>query len=161
MMTTILWIIAVVLVVAGVFALLRKEMLWGAVLIIVGLLVGPGGVSISADRSCCRGDHSPRQGQRPIGAQKFVAAQPGRRRESQEERIMGATSDKIQGQAKEVTGIVTGDEDLEAQGKSDRKVGQAEEKIDDAKDKVKDVLDDVKDKAADLADKAKDKLPGK
>lgn len=35
-----------VLVVSGVFALLRKQILWGAVLIIVGLLVGPGGVSI-------------------------------------------------------------------------------------------------------------------
>ena len=46
LMTTILWILAVVLIVAGVFALIRKEMLWGAVLIIVGLLVGPGGVSI-------------------------------------------------------------------------------------------------------------------
>jgi hypothetical protein len=46
LMATILWIIAVVLVVAGVFALFRKEMLWGAVLIILGLLVGPGGVSI-------------------------------------------------------------------------------------------------------------------
>jgi hypothetical protein len=45
-METLLWILAVVLVVAGVFALLRREMLWGAVLIIVGLLVGPGGVSI-------------------------------------------------------------------------------------------------------------------
>ncbi len=74
---------------------------------------------------------------------------------------MGATSDKIQGQAKEVTGIVTGDEDLEAQGKSDRKVGEAEEKMDEAKAKLKDVLGDVTDKAADLADTAKDKLPGK
>ncbi|MDQ3526851.1 MAG: GPGG-motif small membrane protein [Actinomycetota bacterium] len=45
-MATILWIIAVVLVVAGIFALLRKQMLWGIVLIVVGLLVGPGGVSI-------------------------------------------------------------------------------------------------------------------
>lgn len=45
-MTTILWVIAVLLVVAGVFALLRKEMVWGAVLIIAGLLIGPGGVSI-------------------------------------------------------------------------------------------------------------------
>jgi hypothetical protein len=45
-METLLWILAVVLVVAGVFALLRREILWGAVLIIVGLLVGPGGVSI-------------------------------------------------------------------------------------------------------------------
>ena len=74
---------------------------------------------------------------------------------------MGATSDKIQGQAKEVTGIVTGDEDLEAQGKSDRKVGEAEEKIDDVKDRVSDFVDDVKDKVSDVADKAKDKLPGK
>lgn len=45
-MATILWIIAVILVVSGIFALLRKQILWGAVLIIVGLLVGPGGVSI-------------------------------------------------------------------------------------------------------------------
>ncbi len=45
-MATILWIIAVILVIAGIFALIRKEFIWGAVLIIVGLLVGPGGVSI-------------------------------------------------------------------------------------------------------------------
>lgn len=45
-MALLLWIIAVVLVVAGIFALLRKEMLWGIVLIVVGLLVGPGGVSV-------------------------------------------------------------------------------------------------------------------
>jgi hypothetical protein len=41
-----LWIIAVVLVVAGIVALVRGQLLWGAVLIIVGLLVGPGGVSV-------------------------------------------------------------------------------------------------------------------
>ena len=45
---TLLWIIAVVLVIAGILALLRRQILWGAVLIIVGLLVGPGGVSIFA-----------------------------------------------------------------------------------------------------------------
>ncbi|MCW2632749.1 MAG: hypothetical protein JWR88_1711 [Pseudonocardia sp.] len=45
-MATLLWIIAVVLVIAGVVALLRRELIWGIVLIIVGLLVGPGGVSI-------------------------------------------------------------------------------------------------------------------
>jgi hypothetical protein len=45
-MELILWIIAVVLVVAGVLALFRRQILWGIVLIIVGLLVGPGGVSI-------------------------------------------------------------------------------------------------------------------
>ncbi len=45
-MTFILWLIAVVLVVAGIVALIRSQILWGVVLIIVGLLVGPGGVSI-------------------------------------------------------------------------------------------------------------------
>lgn len=45
-MELILWLIAVVLVVAGVVALFRRQILWGVVLIIVGLLVGPGGVSI-------------------------------------------------------------------------------------------------------------------
>ena len=45
-MATLLWILAVVLVVSGIFAIFRKQLLWGIVLIIVGLLVGPGGVSI-------------------------------------------------------------------------------------------------------------------
>lgn len=45
-MAFILWIIAVILVVAGIFQLFKGETLWGVVLIIVGLLVGPGGVSI-------------------------------------------------------------------------------------------------------------------
>ena len=45
-MELLLWILAVVLVVAGVLALFRRQILWGIVLIIVGLLVGPGGVSI-------------------------------------------------------------------------------------------------------------------
>ncbi|MEU1685820.1 GPGG-motif small membrane protein [Micromonospora sp. NPDC005707] len=45
-MELILWILAVVLVVAGILALFRRQILWGIVLIIVGLLVGPGGVSI-------------------------------------------------------------------------------------------------------------------
>jgi len=45
-MGTLLWILAVVLVVAGIFAIVRKQLLWGIVLIVVGLLVGPGGVSM-------------------------------------------------------------------------------------------------------------------
>jgi hypothetical protein len=45
-MATILWIVAVVLVIAGIFAIFRKQVLWGVVLIVVGLLVGPGGVSV-------------------------------------------------------------------------------------------------------------------
>jgi hypothetical protein len=43
---TILWIIAAVLVIAGIVALVRGSVLVGIALIIIGLLVGPGGVSI-------------------------------------------------------------------------------------------------------------------
>lgn len=41
-----MWLLAVVLVVAGIFSVIRGELLWGIVLIVVGLLVGPGGVSV-------------------------------------------------------------------------------------------------------------------
>ncbi|MBW9207872.1 hypothetical protein KV102_05965 [Mumia sp. zg.B53] len=47
-MSFLLWILAVILVVAGIVALVRRQVLWGVVLIIVGLLVGPGGVSLFA-----------------------------------------------------------------------------------------------------------------
>jgi hypothetical protein len=43
---TILWIIAAVLVIAGIFAIIRAQVIWGIVLIVLGLLVGPGGVSL-------------------------------------------------------------------------------------------------------------------
>jgi hypothetical protein len=43
---TILWVIAAVLVIAGIFAIIRSQVVWGIVLIIAGLLVGPGGVSL-------------------------------------------------------------------------------------------------------------------
>lgn len=45
-MALILWILAVILVVSGIVSLVRGEMLWGIVLIVIGLLVGPGGVSL-------------------------------------------------------------------------------------------------------------------
>jgi len=45
-MATVLWIIAAVLVISGILAIVRKQLLWGIVLIVVGLLVGPGGVSV-------------------------------------------------------------------------------------------------------------------
>ena len=43
---TLLWILAVILVIAGIVTLLRGGVVAGVVLIIVGLLIGPGGVSI-------------------------------------------------------------------------------------------------------------------
>ena len=48
-MALILWLIAVALVVYGIFTIIRGNVLLGIVLIIVGLLVGPGGVSIFDD----------------------------------------------------------------------------------------------------------------
>ena len=47
-MAFILWIIAAILVISGIFALFRKQLLWGIVLIVVGCLGGPGGVSLIA-----------------------------------------------------------------------------------------------------------------
>ena len=45
-MALLLWIVAVILVIAGIAQLLRRAYLYGAVLIVVGLLIGPGGVSV-------------------------------------------------------------------------------------------------------------------
>ena len=45
-MEFILWLIAVVLVISGIVALVRGAVLYGIALIVIGLLVGPGGVSI-------------------------------------------------------------------------------------------------------------------
>lgn len=45
-MSTVLWLIAVILVISGIVTLVRGEVAMGLALIIVGLLVGPGGVSV-------------------------------------------------------------------------------------------------------------------
>jgi hypothetical protein len=45
-MTFILWLIAVVLVIWGIITLVRGGVLMGIVLIILGLIIGPGGYSI-------------------------------------------------------------------------------------------------------------------
>ena len=45
-MELILWLIAVALVIYGAVVALRGSVLYGILLIIVGLLIGPGGVSV-------------------------------------------------------------------------------------------------------------------
>ncbi len=45
-MEFILWLIAVALVIFGIVTLFRGALAYGVVLIVVGLLVGPGGVSV-------------------------------------------------------------------------------------------------------------------
>jgi hypothetical protein len=45
-MDFVLWLIAVVLVIAGIVSLVRGAVMYGVALIVIGLLVGPGGVSV-------------------------------------------------------------------------------------------------------------------
>lgn len=57
--------------------------------------------------------------------------------------------DRIKGKAKEAVGDLTGDKDLEAEGKADQLGATIKEKLGDAKEKLEDVVDKVKDKLAD------------
>ena len=77
---------------------------------------------------------------------------------------MTAKSDQVKGKAKQVTGIVTGDKKLEAEGNADRQSGETAEKIDRVLDKVYQAIDAVEgfvdggfDKAKDAVDKAFEK----
>ncbi|MDP9395659.1 MAG: GPGG-motif small membrane protein [Actinomycetota bacterium] len=45
-MVNILWLIAVILVIWGIVTLVRGQVLMGIALIVIGLIVGPGGYSI-------------------------------------------------------------------------------------------------------------------
>lgn len=45
-MEFILWLIAVIMVIYGIVTIIRGSLLFGIVLIVLGLLIGPGGVSI-------------------------------------------------------------------------------------------------------------------
>jgi uncharacterized protein YjbJ (UPF0337 family) len=71
---------------------------------------------------------------------------------------MSAKSDQVKGHVKEAAGVLTGDKDLESEGKTDRRTGEAEEQIDHAKDKVEEVIDSTKDKVEEGADKTRDAL---
>ena len=71
---------------------------------------------------------------------------------------MGAKSDQVKGQVKEAAGSLTGDKDLESEGKADRRAGEAKEKVDHAKGKIEEVIDKAEDKVEEVIDKAKDTL---
>jgi uncharacterized protein YjbJ (UPF0337 family) len=59
--------------------------------------------------------------------------------------------DDLKGRAKEAAGDLTGDKDLEREGKLDQATGKVKEKVEQLGDKVKD-------KASEVSDKAKDAL---
>ena len=71
---------------------------------------------------------------------------------------MNTKSDQVEGHAKSVAGIVTGNKDLESDGDSETRKADAQAHVDDAKDKAAEVLDNAKDKLDDVTDKAKDAL---
>ena len=60
------------------------------------------------------------------------------------------------GQAKEAVGRLTGDKDLQVEGKADRQAGEAKERVGHAKDKVEEGTEKAEHKAGELIDKVKD-----
>jgi len=69
---------------------------------------------------------------------------------------MAGKAEQVKGQAKEAVGSVTGNKDLEAEGKADRQAGEAKEKVGHAKDKVEEVVEKVEHKVGEAIDSAKD-----
>ena len=61
--------------------------------------------------------------------------------------------DEVKGRAKQAAGIVTGNKDLEREGKTDRAAGRVKEVLGDLKEKAEDAVDAVKDKIHDAADR--------
>jgi uncharacterized protein YjbJ (UPF0337 family) len=68
---------------------------------------------------------------------------------------MSAQSDQAKGHAKEAAGLLTGDEDLQAEGKAERVAGETQEQTDKVKDTVEGGLDKVQHALNDVLDKAK------
>jgi uncharacterized protein YjbJ (UPF0337 family) len=61
------------------------------------------------------------------------------------ESVMGEKTDQAKGRVKEAAGALTGDKDLESEGKADRVAGEIKEKVGDVKDKAEDLVDKAKD----------------
>ncbi len=69
---------------------------------------------------------------------------------------MAGKTEQVKGKAKESVGSLTGDKDLQAEGKADRQAGEAKEKVGHAKDKVEEAIEKVEHKAGEAIDSAKD-----
>jgi uncharacterized protein YjbJ (UPF0337 family) len=68
---------------------------------------------------------------------------------------MGTTGDQLKGQGKEAARSITGNEEFEAEGKHDRRVGEAEERVDKAESKADEVIEKAKSEGGRLADKVR------
>jgi uncharacterized protein YjbJ (UPF0337 family) len=68
---------------------------------------------------------------------------------------MGAKGDQITGHAKETAGVITGNKDLQAEGRAQRMAGEAKEATDNLKDKAAETIDKVQGAVNEAMDKAK------
>jgi uncharacterized protein YjbJ (UPF0337 family) len=57
---------------------------------------------------------------------------------------VGGKIDKIKGRIKEAAGVLTGNEELRAEGKTDQAVGEVKEVVDKVKKVAENAVDDVK-----------------
>lgn len=76
---------------------------------------------------------------------------------SLEDQAKGAM-DQATGKAKELGGQVTGDKQMEDEGKAEGLMGKAKQMFGDAKDKTVEVSGDLADKASDAVDDIKEKF---
>jgi uncharacterized protein YjbJ (UPF0337 family) len=63
--------------------------------------------------------------------------------------------EKSKGKVKEVVGILTGNKELESEGKSDRRAGETKEKIGHVKSRVEEAAEKAERKAMKAVDKVK------
>jgi uncharacterized protein YjbJ (UPF0337 family) len=66
--------------------------------------------------------------------------------------IMGGKIDKVKGRIEEAAGVLTGNEELRAEGKADQAVGEAKEVVDKVKKVAENVVDDVKEAVKKLSE---------
>lgn len=57
---------------------------------------------------------------------------------------MAGKAEQIKGQTKEAVGDLTGNKNLESEGKADRQAGEAKEKVGKVEDKVEGMIDKAK-----------------
>jgi uncharacterized protein YjbJ (UPF0337 family) len=68
---------------------------------------------------------------------------------------MSAQSDQAKGHAKEAAGLLTGNEDLQSEGRAEQVAGEAQEQTEKVKDTVEGGLDKVQHALNEVLDKAK------
>lgn len=71
---------------------------------------------------------------------------------------MAGKVEQAKGHAKQAVGSLTGNKDMESEGKADRRVGETKEKVGLLKDKTEGLLDKIEHKAGEVIDKAKDSV---